>query len=96
MMATRKKEADLFPPECCGVCARAVLQQEGGDLLCFAGHPEPIIDGEANVFWVRGAPVDPPDPACVDFKPRCHAMIATSPSWRRWFLPVMWQGRTGK
>lgn len=70
-MAPRKPKAASpeFPPECCGVCARRVLTDQG--LLCMASPPLPLVS-EEGIFWMRGAPVDETDPACVNFKPRCH------------------------
>lgn len=72
-MPPKKKvesEGIAFPPEVCGVCARRVLTEQGD--LCMANPPFPLVS-EEGIFWMRGAPVDETDPACVHFKPRCHA-----------------------
>lgn len=64
----RKREQ--FPAECCGVCNfyHAQDNQEGA---CFALPPQASSDGEGFV-WLRGGGVEPNQPACIHFKPRCH------------------------
>lgn len=69
-MASRKSKIE-FPPETCGVCQRAI-RDDSGEFQCLALPPQFSSD-DTGGFWMRGAPVDPTDPACVYFQPRLHA-----------------------
>lgn len=61
-----------FPPECCGVCSRAIEQDGGEFLRCMAEPPRFLHDGD-EIVSMRGGMVEPNEPACIHFKPRCHA-----------------------
>jgi hypothetical protein len=67
-MATKGNKS--FPKECCGVCD--YFHVTDGDNLCFSEPPQICSDGE-GFTWLRGAVVDPTDPACIHFKPKCHS-----------------------
>lgn len=68
-MATGKEKA--FPKECCGVC-HYYHPQGKDDGACFSQPPKVCSDGD-GFTWLRGGFVAPSEPACIDFKPKCHA-----------------------
>ena len=74
-MPPRKPTVQNFPPDCCGVCKFSVNPEKGEHYMCFVQpplHVQAFDEGEED-YWLRASPVDPTDPSCRFFSPRCHA-----------------------